>query len=521
MTTAVAARHGPVTGALGSSESGGPVPTTWKSWLLTYSPALLGVVVAIMVSQAVRQLLHPFIAHDDWDNLIPPDAAREAYLRDRLLWEGRWLNYLLWHLGAWILTPVTATAVYFVGYAAFVVRLAHRLASGWAGLLTAAALFVSPMVAEAMYWPAVLWPSMVILGAAAWLLPHCHRRNARLLLWLGGFTLLAMTSYQPVALLLLLLLLVEERERGLVQQAGLTVAFGLSWAASILVVFTLNWFTFGVFGVQAQYWREPHPLNGVGDLLHNLGVTLGHFASIMQTLTVPVLLGVAAVVTCLCIRGRRKHALTLIAAVVVMAGLESMTTIVAGFATPFRSSMWVWTAIIVALAELARAANRRIYPMAAGVAAVAVALSGCLYWGASVSDKQRRLASSTLSSTGLDDSTRTIQGPVSGLSEVSETGRILRSEAMWSTCAPDDRPAWREVLRLRTQDVQARQGSEHLRTPRICLPDEGNHRGQAAFEPRTGLDEVRDRGSRLPFSSALQGARCQACRSASARIPSA
>ncbi len=194
-----------------------------------YLPAVLGIIVAVLASRLFVQLGHPFLSHDDWDNLLPPDEFRERLMWNRLLLEGRWLNWGLWRLGGWILTPVTATLVYFAAYTAFVLRLAQRLVPGWWGLVVAAALFVSPMVCEAGYWPAVLGPSMVVLAVAAWTLPLLNHKTGWLLAWLGVFTLLAMLSYQPVALLLFLMLMFEERQRSLraARRAGRGVRAGL------------------------------------------------------------------------------------------------------------------------------------------------------------------------------------------------------------------------------------------------------------------------------------------------------
>jgi hypothetical protein len=366
-------------------------PSAFERGPQKYLPAAVGILVAIFASRLFVQLGHPFLSHDDWDNLLPPDEYRERLMWNRLLFEGRWLNWGLWHLGGWVLTPITATALYFGAYAAFVLRFAQRLVPGWWGVVVAAALFVSPMVCEAGYWPAILGPSMVVLALAAWTLPLLRHRTGWLLAWLGFFTLLAMLSYQPVALLLFLMLMVEERQRSIRQLAALAIAFVGAWGASIAVTFTLNWFAFGVFGVEPQAWRKPNPLEDVNDLFTNLGVAGGHFALIFTTLPVPILLGLAAIAGCLAVRSLRKHAVVLLLATLVMAGLESVSTIVGGFVTPFRSSMWVWVVIVVAISYLITA-GRGVRAVIAAAAAAAVAVSGSLYWAGSVATKQERLS---------------------------------------------------------------------------------------------------------------------------------
>lgn len=356
-----------------------------------YLPAALGVVLAILASRLYLQLGRPFLSFDDWDNLLPPDQYSEGIMSGRLQFEGRWLNWALWRLGGWILTPISATLIYVGAYAAFVVRFAQRLMPGWWGTVVAAALFVSPMVCETSYWPAVLGPSMVVLAAAAWTLPLCRHRTGWLLAWLGVLTLLTMLSYQPAALLLFLMVAFEERHRSLRQLGALSVAFVAAWGAAIAVTFTINWFAFGLFGVKPQAWRQPNRLEDLGDLVTNLGRIGAHFASIFTTLAVPVVLGLVAVAGCLAVRSLRPQAVGLVGATLVVAGLESVTTLVVGYVIPFRSSMWVWVVIVMPIAYLMRAGWQILTVTAASAAAV-VAISGSLCWGASVVSKQELLS---------------------------------------------------------------------------------------------------------------------------------
>ena len=343
-----------------------------------------------MASTAIVQITHPFISHDDWDTILPATPSRSDLLFDRQLAEGRWLNYVWWRVGSYHLTPVTATLLYLGAYAAFVVRLAQRLRAGWWGLLVAAALFVSPMVAEAVYWPAILGPSMVVLAVSTWVLPLCRHQTPRLLVWMAASTLLAMLTYQPAALLVFLVLMLEERQRTLRQQTTLALAFCAAWVGSVLVTFTLNWFAFGTFGVKPQAWRKPNELESFADLVFNLGVVGTHFRMVVEGTPVALVLGVLALVGCLVSPTLRSSGILLLLSVLLMAVLESLTTIQAGFLTPYRSSMWVWVVAVVAILWLAELPVRRAYLItAAGLSAVVV--SGCLYWSTAVSDHQRRL----------------------------------------------------------------------------------------------------------------------------------
>ncbi len=169
------------------------------------------------------------------------------------------------------------------------------------------------------------------------------------------------------------------------------MAFALAWGSPIVFTFTLNWFAVGHFGVQPQAWRRPNRLEDLSDLVTNLGVAGGHFALIFKTLAVPVVLGLMAIAGCLAVRSLRKHAVVLLLAILAMAGLESLATIVQGYVIPFRSSMWVWAVIVMAISYLI-GAGPRIVTMTAVAAAVSVTVSGSLYWANSVATKQALLA---------------------------------------------------------------------------------------------------------------------------------
>lgn len=376
-----------------SHRSGRPGRERWyatRSGLLSYLLAVLGVLLAILTSTAFRQLTHPFLSHDDWDTILPATPWRSELLYERQLAEGRWLNYVWWRTAGPLLTPVTATLLYFGAYAAFVVRLARSITAGWWGMLVAAALFVSPMVAEAAYWPAILGPSMVVLAASTWLLPLCRHRVPRLLIWMSVSTLLAMLTYQPVALLLFLVLMLEERHRRLRQLAGLAVCFCVVWLGGILVTFTLDWFAFGVFGVRPQAWRKPNELASLADLVQNLGVVGTHFRMLIEATPIAVVFGLAAIIIRLLVPALRASGVHLLLSVLLLSGLESLSTIQAGFLTPYRSSMWVWVVIVYAVFGL-RDLTPRVWKVAAVIGLVVVLSSGSRYWVHSVEETQRRL----------------------------------------------------------------------------------------------------------------------------------
>lgn len=365
--------------------------TRWRGRTIAHLPAAVGVVVALVATSAYLQIVHPYLAQDDWDTLLPVDKVQLDVMRYRLLAEGRWLNFAWWRTAGQLLTPVTAVVIYFAAHAAFALRLARKLAVGWSSALVAAALFVSPMVALLAAWPAVQTPSMVVLAVSTWTLPLCRHRFRPLLVWMVLSTILAMLTYQPVSLVLLVVLVLEELHRTPRHLVLVGIAFCAAWVASVLVMFTLNWFGFGVFGLRVQAWRQPNPLHDVGDLVVNLGRTGSHFRDVGQQLALPVILGLLALVVGLWTRALRKRGVVLLLTVVVAAGLESSGTLVGGIIVAFRSSMWVWVSLVVAVSLLAKLPRRR-WRLASAVALAAIAACGAVYGHVLVGQRQTQLA---------------------------------------------------------------------------------------------------------------------------------
>lgn len=353
-------------------------------------PVALGLVLIVVASRASAQILHPFLEHDDWNAILPADPARIVSMHARLLTDGRWLNYGWWRVIGVHLTPVTASVLFHLAYLAFVGRFAYRLAPGWLGLLAAAGLFVSPMISQTTYWPAVLAPSIVILALAVWTLPLCRHEVRRFAVWLLVFTALAVLAYPPVALVIFLALIVEEIDKSVRQLAVTAVIFTGCYVVSLVGVFTLNWLKFDHFGVVVGAWRDPNPVHGFEDVVENVGRYGEQWRATFEIATVPVLVGAAALIVCL-VHPRTRHNGTVFGlALVVVGGLEAASTIVGGYGTPFRASAWVWIAIVVPIVWVARSSVRGLRE-AAVVGLVVTSVWGAVYWAAAVQDHQTRL----------------------------------------------------------------------------------------------------------------------------------
>ncbi|RNL64070.1 hypothetical protein EFK50_05845 [Nocardioides marmoriginsengisoli] len=362
-------------------------PTRWGRVL----PWALGLLAALVLTEAWRQVGHPYIAHDDWGFLLPVDAARRDAMLDHVLAEGRWLNYLWWLGPGHLLTPVTAVLLFGTAYLTFVAGVARRWAPGWLGLPVALALFSSPMIADLWLWPATLGPSMLITAVAALTVSRCARRPQLLRAWVVLATFLAFLSYPPAALVILVIVVVELVDRSLRELTGITVVFGLAYVASALVVFTLNQIAFGTFGIEPMAWRRPNPLHDLGDVGQNLRTYADSVGELVGSTTIPIALGALGVAVCLALPRLRARGLRLVLLVVALLGVQAATTIASGTFTPYRSNAWLWLLVVVPFVWIARETSARQWGRAAAVVALVVVGSwGIRYWQAAVEYSQDR-----------------------------------------------------------------------------------------------------------------------------------
>lgn len=363
--------------------------------LIDFAPVVLGVLFVLAMSLSWLQVWHPFIEHDDWDAILPVEPARRGVAHQRLLWEGRPLNYAWWLVGGHALTTVTAALLYELSYLAFVVRVAWRWAPGWLSLPVVVALFGSPMIAETLFWPATLGVSMVILAIAAWTLPLCSGRRNLTAGWIVVMTGAAFLAYPPACLLIFVLLVVELIDARFRHLVAATVLFGVSYVAAALSVFAMNLYVFGKFGLEVRAWRKPNPLRDFHSLEVNARRYWLQLDRLVTLTTIPFVIGVCALVACIAMPTLRQRGARLALALVIFLGVEGGTTLLTGVNTAYRGSPWVWPVLIVPLIWIARA-RPRLHPGAvravAVLALVVVGVWGIRYWRVAIDYNQHRLA---------------------------------------------------------------------------------------------------------------------------------
>lgn len=350
-------------------------------------PTAVGVLVAITVTLTWVTVLHPVLEHDDWDMLLPDGSPFVLDHASRVLHEGRWLNYWWWRLGSQHLGSHVVTLCFWLGWSLATATLTRLLARDWWAVPIAVAVFASPMITQISYWPATLMLAMLVLAAAGIALT-ATRSRPRLHLALLGVAVLALAlGYPPFALLLLPLLAVLHREASWRRLALVGGTLAAGYVGAILLVYVLNDIRFGVFGMEIQAWRAPHPVHGPRSLAHNLVMVLHDNLQVARFTVLPLL--AVAVCVVLALRAGADRRWPVLAAAFVLAwGLSGATTVVNGVGLPIRSVSWTWPFGVIAIAWTLRTGPRSTR-LIAGLALIAFAAWGALYAATQVRAHQR------------------------------------------------------------------------------------------------------------------------------------
>lgn len=350
-------------------------------------PTIVGVLVAIAVTLTWVTVLHPVLEHDDWDMLLPDGSPFVLDHASRVLHEGRWLNYWWWRLGSQHLGLHVVTLGFWLGWSLVTATLTRLLARDWWAVPIAVAVFASPMITQISYWPATLMLAMLVLAAACLALAATRARPRLHPVLLGVAVLVLALGYPPFAVLLLPLLAVLHQEAPWRRLALLGGTLTAGYVGAIVVVYVLNDIRFGVFGMEIQAWRAPHPLHGPRSLARNLGVVAANDLQLVQFTLLPLLAVVGCVVLVLRAGAGRRWSVLAVAFVLAF-GLSAATTVVNGVGLPIRSVSWTWPFGVVAVAWALRVPPRSTR-LIAGAALIAIAGWGALYAVTQVRAHQR------------------------------------------------------------------------------------------------------------------------------------
>lgn len=305
------------------------------------------VVLAVIVFAflyATAQLASPFIHHDDLNLLVPQNwpygYATPWY---NTLAEGRWINYLWYHVSV-SFTPRSAYFLFLLLYFIETCLLAEAARpNARSVILLGVALFFSPMSGELSLWPNGM-TSVTILGVlATGFLLWSRPRFVPAILFLA--TTIIVVTYTPIAAMVLLVAAVKSAEWPLRQKIWLGVTYVCAFALGIAIIYALNYFIHGYFGVKIAAWRHPDPLRDWVTFSVNLKVCLGMWRDLLWQYWLPVTIGTLATLLALSGRETKNTTCAILLSAILVIGIQSGITIVSGVPVPTRSMGWVWIAI--------------------------------------------------------------------------------------------------------------------------------------------------------------------------------
>lgn len=307
--------------------------------------------LAIFVVSAPN-LIDPFIRHDDYPALFG-DAQM---FWGKTLTEGRWLNYI-WHLRS-ILTPAWLN---FAAYQMLWALLAAALAvaamgrEGHPWFIAALALFILGSVPSTLIslWFNTLLPGLAVVALYAVLGCYMSQRSLRALLPL--FVIVSFWAYPTYSLILLAVCLMRTEDRSFADLAGLMVLFIASFAAAVLLTYTINWYVHGIFGVPLADWREATPASDLTGMIANLSYVLETFRLLLAISSYNFLpagyfhIALLIVATGVLITHAPKEALYLHAGLWAGMALMVLQSLKLGVVVPSRtfSFAWIYYAVIV------------------------------------------------------------------------------------------------------------------------------------------------------------------------------
>lgn len=289
---------------------------------------------------ASSQLLHPYVAHDDWDFMVP-DAWGLAYSSpwDKTLAEGRWLNYL-WSKLSIHLSPASAFPIFIAVYFSLVAAIAAQATRSRNALLVTLALFFSPAIGDLSLWPAGTIGAMAICAIATWLLVLDDGRRSALIVL--GSTVLLVMAYPPLSAAVLLTAASRHPAMPARQSIAIGSAYVAGFALGTLAIYSLNLMHHGILGVRLADWRAANPPHGIADCFRDAASYLGYLRGLMAAQLIPF--ACAAVGSCALVLSSalRPTATRLLLATLLVCGIELGITVVSGAPMPARSAIWLW-----------------------------------------------------------------------------------------------------------------------------------------------------------------------------------
>ena len=330
------------------------------------------------------QLGDPLIRHDDY----PAYFGLEMAYYEKTLAEGRWLNY--WWMSREPTWPAPAAFLhYLLGWAIFCA--AAALVAFGSGVkliyvaLASVLIALSPQGYLISAWFNTLGLGVWLLAFFAVLVVYVSARTARwLMLVLAPVSMLSYTTYPLV--MSALLFAHHDTRRSAKDAVLVTLLLAVTIVLGLLLMYSINSYAHGVFGLQIADWRTPTPAHDLESLLANLRV-LSHFfdraiTSIGYGFVSVGVLNIALLALGLTVLAlhTRLEAVYLALGLAAAVGVLLINGVKEGVDVPMRAMIgaWVFFAIILARSAYVLGEGRFGKPAVLGIALLAAFYAGQL-----------------------------------------------------------------------------------------------------------------------------------------------
>ncbi|WP_138934705.1 hypothetical protein [Roseovarius arcticus] len=313
------------------------------------------VAITLMAVCAISlpNLIDPFIRYDDYPALF----AEAHWFWPKTLHEGRWLSYI-WHLRefvtpAWLNFAIYQTLWAVLSVALAVAAMGRRYERPWFTTVLALFMLVSLPATLISLWFNTLIPGLAVVTLYAVLGCRVSQRTHRALL--PAFVVVSFWAYTTYPLILLAVCLMRTEHRSLRDLFGLMTLFVFSFAAAVLLTYTLNWQVHGVFGVPLDNWRQATAATDIKGMIANLPKLVETFKTLLMAASynfAPAAFfhtGLLLVATLVMIKRAPREALYLHAGLWAGMALIVLQVLKLGVLVPPRTFIFAWVlyAVIV------------------------------------------------------------------------------------------------------------------------------------------------------------------------------
>jgi hypothetical protein len=294
-------------------------------------------IVILVILVLLGQFSEALIAHDDWPFMLD---SWDHY-REKTLTEGRWLNYVWSRVSHYIITPHFALVGCWILFAYIANQFAQSIKvenPEGVGFVLAFILLSTPIISFSAY------PATFLLGLATSALTiHLLMRPLtffnRIFVVLIG-VIVAFQSYPAFAFIIFAFAVCPLEDKGDIRSIMFMMsALIVGLIISIMLSFTLNRFTHGIFGVMLPEWRNPNYARDFASAKANIDAAMSHYWWVFGTQPIFSLL-VAMGFVLMFVR-RRQMAINYILCLSAPLGFDFFVSTYNGIQSPMRAFVWL------------------------------------------------------------------------------------------------------------------------------------------------------------------------------------